>query len=149
VVFSCRAAIDTIDAPALASHTTLVVDHLSTTSRGSSCIRPGTLSSLKQTSSSSLVPCVTAVALLLCLPHQQSIATGSLFVGLLLSYQCCSSTLIFLKSLLIDLCHFCSRCLMQSTASHGSFLSLYHSMVVGSHFSISLAMGVAPQHRSI
>jgi hypothetical protein len=37
VVFSCRAAVDTIDALALASHTTLVVDPLSTTSCGSSC----------------------------------------------------------------------------------------------------------------
>jgi hypothetical protein len=35
VVFSCRAAIDTIDALALVSRTTLVVDPLSTTSRGS------------------------------------------------------------------------------------------------------------------
>jgi hypothetical protein len=143
VVFSYRAAIDTIDAPALAcSRTTLVVDPLSMTSCGSSCIRPGTLSSLKQTSSSSLVPCVSAVALLLCLPHQQSVATGSLLVVWLatpaispcfvvvlllqpcyqsaidhcrwpccssaswcplfnlLSYRCCSSTSIYLKSLL-------------------------------------------------
>jgi hypothetical protein len=57
VVFSCRAAIDTIDALALASRTTLVVDAVV-------CqrplvvvlVRPVTLSSLKQTPSSSLVP---------------------------------------------------------------------------------------------